>query len=235
MLPRWTPSASTPTNVFGCGIGWAGATRCGRRSVCRSRSPSARRTSRRCSPVRTRWIDISARRPSARTCLCGWRCSGCGTSTLSGCRRSRCCPMTRGSPVFRRSCSSSTWRATASGSRATALQSHMALRRWSGASPATRRSIRSSRCCTRGNPVRRSTCWSGCSHRVAVRIIKHWRSPTPSRRRRLSCTADAARASRPIRSTRVTDRCRCCCSIGWTRPRSALWSRSTSTRCTRRA
>ena len=65
---RSRSSASTRRTCSRSGTGSAAATRCGRRSACRSRCPSAWTTSRSCSPAATRWTSTSARRRWRRTC-----------------------------------------------------------------------------------------------------------------------------------------------------------------------
>jgi len=66
-------SASRQRTCCRCGTGWADATRCGRRSGCRSRWRWAWRPSTSCSPAHTRWTCISAMRRPSPTCRCCWR------------------------------------------------------------------------------------------------------------------------------------------------------------------
>ena len=58
-------SASTPPTCSASGTGSAAATRCGRRSACRSPSMSAWTASRSCSAAPTPWTSTSARRRSS--------------------------------------------------------------------------------------------------------------------------------------------------------------------------
>ena len=65
--PTWRPrasSASPPPSASG--TGWAGAIRCGRRSACPLRSPSARRAFASCWRARTRWTGTSPPRRCER-------------------------------------------------------------------------------------------------------------------------------------------------------------------------
>jgi glucose-6-phosphate isomerase len=64
---------------------WVGG-RCGRRSACRSRWPSAPTTSARCWRARTRWTSTSRTPPPRRTCRCCWVCSMSGTATSTASR-----------------------------------------------------------------------------------------------------------------------------------------------------
>ncbi len=106
-----------------CGTGSADATRCGRRSGCRSRSSSAGNGSPSCSPARAsvdahfRATPLERNLPVLLGLVGWWNARSCGTPSASWCRtRRRCfaCPPT---------CSSSCSRATASASRATAARS----------------------------------------------------------------------------------------------------------------
>jgi glucose-6-phosphate isomerase len=67
---RWPSSASIPPTASRSGTGSAAATRCGRRSACRWRSPSASTISSGCSRARTPWTSISTARRSSATCPC---------------------------------------------------------------------------------------------------------------------------------------------------------------------
>jgi glucose-6-phosphate isomerase len=65
---RWRNSAFPPSACSVSATGSAGATRCGRRSVCRSRSPPAGIRSRPCWTAATPSTSISGPRRHARTC-----------------------------------------------------------------------------------------------------------------------------------------------------------------------
>ena len=94
--PTWRrrrPSASAPPSASG--TGWAAATRCGARSGCRSRWPSAPTTSAPCWPARTRWTGTSPRRRWSATCPCCWACSTSGTAISTASRAAAWRPTTR--------------------------------------------------------------------------------------------------------------------------------------------
>ena len=65
-----------------CGIGWAGAIRCGRPSGSLPNSSSAASDSRNSCRARATSTGISRRRRSRRICRCSWDCSACGIRTF---------------------------------------------------------------------------------------------------------------------------------------------------------
>jgi glucose-6-phosphate isomerase len=76
-------SASTRPMPSPSGTGLAAAIRCGRRSACRWRWPSASTISKSCWPARMRWTNISSPRRRTKTCPACWRCSKSGTPISS--------------------------------------------------------------------------------------------------------------------------------------------------------
>jgi glucose-6-phosphate isomerase len=78
-------------------------------------APRASRPSSSCSKAGTQWTSISARRRWIGTCQSHSACSARGTSTCSTPRRTRCCPTSSTCIGCLPTCSSWTWKATASG------------------------------------------------------------------------------------------------------------------------
>jgi glucose-6-phosphate isomerase len=114
--------------------------------------------------------------PFERNLPCCSDCSPSGTTTSSARRRWRCCRTSSISSAFRRICSSSRWRATASTSRLPARTSITTRAPSTGASPARTGSTRSTSSSTRARGSSRAT--SSCSPSRSIRsgrITTCWR------------------------------------------------------------
>ena len=103
------------------GTGSAAAIRCGRRSACRSRSPSAPSASASCSPARTRWTSTSRTAPLERNLPVLLGLLDVWYRNFHGFTSRSVAPYHQGAAsACRPTCSSSRWRATASASTARA-------------------------------------------------------------------------------------------------------------------
>ena len=107
-------SASPPPSASGTGS--AAATRSGRRSACRSRSPSAPRAFASCSPARRRWTSTSRTAPLEKNLPVLLGLLDVWYRNFHGFASRSVAPYHQGLRACRPTCSSWRWRATASAS-----------------------------------------------------------------------------------------------------------------------